>query len=587
MGRPFTGKKNVSTFEETKPNGSIYVYERTTWYDPEKGYSRSSRKLIGKRDGTTGEVVPTRPKRSATDKAEQDQNEITVGKKSNAMISIIQHLSSISGVTDEVKIATGKDRGSAEKLLTLAWYPFATEGQTWTRAENWTQAHLQELPYSYGPITESIYQSFFYYIGQHEEIKWAIFIQRARRMGDGELLALDSTLIVCENSSVKDAKTTKNKAGVISGAYKVVYLYSVTARQMIAYAKVPGHIPDCSTVAFALDYFKALELKGSIEIVQDNGYATEQDLGQYLHAKRHFITRLEPSCNWIRDKVKEYLPRIKEGGTGTSVIHSDPEFSGVKVSVTHQFPYVRKYGSASKGLKAGDTEFITAKINVFIYYSSYKQGIDDKKLREQLIRAQYDIEAGAVLDDELKKIADKYIVQSKTAKGDVIATIDMAKYKSALQYHGLLVIAADKESDIDKALMKYRSRETIEEGIEGHKGHTGGDSKKCGSDDSVDGELLIEFLGNSMRESLRSKLREMERVLAIPNGDSEHDQKANLSIEAKVKRMIRKKPMLNILESFDRKFVTVVGRGKKKYEITMPQTKQDAIFLKKLGVVGD
>ena len=352
---------------------------------------------------------------------------------------------------------------------------------------------------------------------------------------------------------------------------------------MIAYAKIPGNIPDCSTVAFALDYFKALKLKGSIEIVQDNGYATDLDIGLYFHAHRHFITRLEPDCKWIRDKVNKYLSLLKQGGAGTEIVVSDPEFSGVRVSVTHEFPFIRKYGSSAKGLKAGDREYITSRINIFIYYSSFKQGLDDKKLREQIIRAQTDIEAGAVLDEELQKVANKFIVQTRTDES-ITAAIDMKRYKEALKYHGLLIIAADKESDLNRALMKYRSRETIEEGIEGHKGHTGGDSRKCGSDDSVDGELLVEFLGNSMRESMRSKLREMERTLAIPNGESEHDQKTNLQTEAKVKNMIRKKSMINILENFERKNVTVLSHGKKTYEISMPKTKQEAIFLRKLGV---
>ena len=193
------------------------------------------------------------------------------------------------------------------------------------------------------------------------------------------------------------------------------------------------------------------------------------------------------------------------------------------------------------------------------------------------------LKAELFLDDELKKIADYYII--KTAKDDkIITTVDMAKYKAALKYHGLLIIAADKENDINQALIKYRSRETIEEGIEGHKGHTGGDSRKCGSDDSVDGELLIEFLGDSMRESFRSRLRTMGRTLGVPTGDQEHDQIRNLKDEAKVKRWIRKKSMANILELFDRKTVTVIKHGKKKSEVTVPQTKLEAIFLKAMGV---
>jgi hypothetical protein len=43
-------------------------------------------------------------------------------------------------------------------------------------------------------------------------------------------------------------------------------------------------------------------------------------------------------------------------------------------------------------------------------------------------------------------------------------------------------------------------REKIEENIKGHKSHSGGDTSKTGdSDDFFDGELLVEFLGNSMR----------------------------------------------------------------------------------------
>ena len=90
MGRPFTGMKSVATFEQIKDNGTVYVYERTTWYDPSKGYSRSSRKLLGKKDTVTGEIVATRPKRDA--KANEDitrkEEAVTVGIKSNAMISI-------------------------------------------------------------------------------------------------------------------------------------------------------------------------------------------------------------------------------------------------------------------------------------------------------------------------------------------------------------------------------------------------------------------------------------------------------------------------------------------------------------------
>lgn len=46
-------------------NGTVYVYESTSHYDKELKQSRPSRKLIGKIDEVTGEVIPTRGKSAA------------------------------------------------------------------------------------------------------------------------------------------------------------------------------------------------------------------------------------------------------------------------------------------------------------------------------------------------------------------------------------------------------------------------------------------------------------------------------------------------------------------------------------------
>ena len=45
-----------------KANGTTYVYESVSYWDKEKQQPRSKRKLIGKIDPETGEVVPTNGK---------------------------------------------------------------------------------------------------------------------------------------------------------------------------------------------------------------------------------------------------------------------------------------------------------------------------------------------------------------------------------------------------------------------------------------------------------------------------------------------------------------------------------------------
>ena len=588
MPRHYTGKKNVSRSEVKKPNGSIYVYERTTWYDRDTKKTRSKQRLLGIKDPETGELRSTRPRRKAAGNGTgTDQGgEVTVIKKENAMISILSYLSDISGVTKEVTAATRSDRGTREKILTLAWYAFATEGRPWTRAENWTRSFLHELPYSYGPITEDIYQDLFREIGGREELKWSIFMQRARQMGEDELLALDSSTISTTTDTIRNAQKAMDKDGIVKKVYKVVYIFSITARQLVAYDMIPGNVPDCSTVDTALTHLDALGLGPNIEVVQDNGYATDEDIGEYLHRKRHFVTRLEPSRKWICGEVDKALKEIRDGDGQTSVIHCDPSFAGKAIKVTHAFPYRRKYGSSKKGKKAGDVDHITAWVNVFIYYSTKKKGDDDEKFRTRFEQVREDAINGAFLDKEARAFLEKYCVTTVGEDGTVAdVSLDAQAYHEKLKYNGVLVLVTDKEKDIESALNKYRSREKIEEGIKGHKSHAGGDTSKPGqTDESLDGELLVEFLANSMRESFRNRLSLMKATLGVPNGAREHDLRKNLEAETKVKNWIRKKSIVYLIEYFERKEVTILNNGKKSYRIDGYKTSRDKLFLKILGV---
>ena len=47
-------------YQHDKRSGITYVYESESYWDKEKKQSRSKRRLVGKLDKETGEIVPTR-----------------------------------------------------------------------------------------------------------------------------------------------------------------------------------------------------------------------------------------------------------------------------------------------------------------------------------------------------------------------------------------------------------------------------------------------------------------------------------------------------------------------------------------------
>ena len=112
-----------------KQNGVTYVYEVVeNYWDKEKKQSRSKRKLIGKIDPVTGEIVPTssrgRPKKS-DDSAdykvlyEKTQKELAAKDKRSAELEgvIRDYLKDEVNALDETESSLKQRRIKAESLL--------------------------------------------------------------------------------------------------------------------------------------------------------------------------------------------------------------------------------------------------------------------------------------------------------------------------------------------------------------------------------------------------------------------------------------------------------------------------------------
>ena len=577
MPRPYTGKKSESKVYRKQANGSVYVYIRTYWYDPSIKNTRSTMKLQGIQDPNTGEIQPTRPK-SHSSPLEPAKTPVKTTVKANAMIRIIRYYSNRSGVTEEVMSTLPEDPGRAEKILTLAWFAFATKGKAWTAANVWTAQHLEQLPYPYGSITKDIYQDLFHYIGMNSGIEDSIFQARAKQLGEGEIVAWDSTTYQCGVKDVHDGAIGVHKDGLIKRIIKVFYFYSVTSRQLIGYVKIHGNIPDNITVAYALSAVKAWGLNKP-EILQDNGYTNDYTLGELFHQGTHFITRVTTGLSWVKSLIDKHRDALECGDAPSEPVYCDPEFNGIKESTTRTFYYVRKYASTAKGLEAGETDEVIGKLHVFIYYSSLKKGEDDKKLRENLYRVLESVKLGRVLDKDDIKIRDKYI-DPIIKRGEII---DYEINKNTLieetKYHGYLILISNHEKDINEALKKFRTRERIEESIKGHKSYTGGDESKTGSDTFLDGELLVEFLANSIRESMLSNLRRLCLELGIPNGERTHDLKENLDLEASLVKWLNRRSIQEILDAYDTIDIKEVCSESRSSKMTTSTIKRDTLFL--------
>ncbi|AXY24706.1 hypothetical protein CL176_00935 [Suicoccus acidiformans] len=105
-----------------KRSGITYVYESISWWDSEKQRSRSKRKLIGKRDPETGEVVPTDGRnRKAKERLKQAHQERiqSISRKHYGATYLLQKIARKTGVLNDLKAIFPEHY---QAYLNLAYY---------------------------------------------------------------------------------------------------------------------------------------------------------------------------------------------------------------------------------------------------------------------------------------------------------------------------------------------------------------------------------------------------------------------------------------------------------------------------------
>ena len=326
MGRKPSGKPSIDRIRRIQKNGYVYVYERTRVLDEETHKYKSSQTLLGRLpDGSEdlyGELLPTRPKRKALNLFVSNPSQPSIpesDKLRTGMIDIVSNICDYSGLYSVFNTILSDEAGIRQKILTCAWYDFASDGDTWPGITNWSTKYQGLLPYSSGPITKNMYHSLFAEIGTREDIKIGLFQKLCDGLEDETLLALDSSTFFTESENLVNARNAVHKDGQIKNVYKIVYFYAINCRKPIAYAIIPGNIPDSETVYNALLQLQMLRLN-NVEIVSDNGYCTEPVIALYLEKSQPFLTRIEADIKWISPIIEKNRSKLLEATVRTALV---------------------------------------------------------------------------------------------------------------------------------------------------------------------------------------------------------------------------------------------------------------------------
>ena len=572
-----SGKIKTSTIRQTQKNGDIYLLERRTIYDQEKKYNRVlSSRLIAKIPKGEKDPVPTRPKRSKKAKSDQNSEIVSASRKHVGMMDIIDHIGKVSGIDDAIYAST--DRGTAQKILSLARYLLATNGQSLPGIQTWQFNH--PLPYEDG-ITEDIYHNLFVSIGLNEDLQQKFFQKRCQSLSAEDALAYDSTTISTYSKNQNEARYGFNKAHDGLKTIKLLTLYSIDSRQPIAFTKQSGNLPDVISVTNAIKQLSALGMN-TTEIITDNGYYSERNISELLQAGFNFITLAKTSIKWIRPEIDKQMEALDDFRTLCPFDHAT---HGVTVLLKHDFKKIRKYANHKTGAEKGSEEVFSRRIYLHIYFNHTRQNNDKIALESDLYELKTLLENGISMEElspSAREKARKYFILKKW--GDKVTAIANNKaIQNANKYHGYFVLVSNKEKDPFECLRKYRKRETIESFFEAEKQHTDGARARVWHADTLRGRMFVQFVALCYYEYFGEEIRKLKRQL-----DNEiHSGQLNstdLKVTRKLNTWVNNTPLYLQLQWFDTIEQVKVSSKLRNRRWNTETTAQDHLYLYKIGV---
>ena len=572
-----SGEVKTKIVHQRQKNGDIYVIERQTLYDPVKKYNRVlSSKLISKIPKGSEIPVPTRPKRNKNTESVRKKEIVSAKRTHVGMMDIINYIGSVSGIDNAIYAAT--DKGTAQKIISLARYLLATNGQSLPGIQTWQYNH--PLPYEDG-LSEDIYHNLFVQLGHDEEIQQSFFQKRCEALSAEDALAYDSSTISVYSENQNEARYGFNKSNDGLKTIKLLTLYSINKRQPIAFTKQPGNLPDVITVTNAIKQLSVLGVN-TTEIITDNGYYSEGNFSEMLQAGFDFITLAKTNIKWIRPEIDKQMNALSEFKTLCPFDHST---HGVSVLLMHDFEKVRKYASHKSGAEKGSTEIFSRRIYLNIYFNLSRQNADKIAFEKDLYELKELLENGVSVD-ELTPAAQekvrKYFILKKWGKKLSVVANNKA-IQEANKYHGYFVLVSNKEKDPFECLRKYRKRETIESFFEAEKQHADGMRARVWDTDTLRGRMFVQFVSLCYYEYFSEEIRKLKHLLESEINSGELDSNA-LKLTKKLNVWINNTPLYLQLQWFDAVERVDISTKLQKRRWSTEITACDALYLRKIGM---
>lgn len=478
-------------YQANKQTGIIYAYENKPYWDKEKRQSRASRKLIGKVDMETGEIIPTRKylKRETGESLPAKQGLVPITQVSRSFFGaswLFDEIGRISGVTEDLKVCFPN---SYKQILSIAYYLILEENNALSRFSHWQRLHVhpfgKDIP---SQRSSELFQEIT------EEQRMRFFMKQGKRRIEKEYWAFDTTSISSYSQMLCQVKHGKNKEGDHLPQINIALLFGEQSGLPFYYRKLSGNIPDVKTLKQLMREFDVMGYK-NIKVILDRGFYSQDNVNELFCNHQKFLMGTKLNLKYAKEVLEEERENLKLW----SNLLTQYGTYGICRTIAWDYEQKRPY--------IGDVLHEERRAYLLIFYNPEKAAQDQADMNDYLTGLCDDLVHGK-RREYCEKDYDRYFTVTETPKrGRKIEPKEDAM-REAAQNYGYFALLSNEVKDPQLALSLYRSKDIVEKGFGNLKERLSFRRMQVSSELSLNGKIFVEFIALIYLSYVKTKMQE-------------------------------------------------------------------------------
>jgi len=480
-------------------SGITYVYESKSVWDKEKKQSRSTRRLIGRLDERTGEVIETDgrrrgkalggteiPVKAAKPRTKKHGLPAIAERKFCGATYLFDAIGDKLGLTADLKVCFPT---TYKMILSIAYYLILEGSSPMFRFGKWAALHY----HPYGADIPS-QRSSELFSGIYEDAKMRFFQLQGRRRSEDEYLAYDTTSISSYSEQLSLVKYGKNKDHDPLPQFNLLLVFGEKSYLPFYYRRLAGNIPDVKTVKV---YLKELDVMGytKTKVVKDRGFYSVENVNALYKNHIKFVIGGKTSLSFVKAVIDRESSSMRDWSHYNEnhelYIHSET----IKWDYEQERPY------------KGDVLKDDRRMYLHLYYNPAKAVEDETNFNRMILSLRDELVSGKRIPSHERQYAKYFDVKETPVRGTKV-TVKQEASDEAKKLYGYFVLLSNDIKDPVEALQIYRTRDVVEKAFGNLKERLNCRRMLVSSDSSLEGKLFVQFIALIYVSYIRKRMQD-------------------------------------------------------------------------------